>query len=63
MMNNINIKNPQVSNITGGFMYKDVFSPALSLSDLPKRMEKRIHKVRKLIGNNIFSSPYKTNND
>lgn len=56
MINKINIKNPQISN---GFMYKDVFSPALSLSELPKRMEKRIHKVRKLIGNNIFSTPYK----
>ncbi|MBP5399026.1 MAG: hypothetical protein J6Y53_01230 [Alphaproteobacteria bacterium] len=56
MINKLNIKTPQINN---GFMYKDVFSPTISLSDLPKRMEKRIHKVRKMIGNNIFSTPYK----
>ncbi len=59
MINKIDSKNSHLNSTIGGFMYKDVFSPAVSLSDLPKRMEKRISKVRKIVGNNIFSSSYK----
>ncbi|MBO7555791.1 MAG: hypothetical protein J6T72_00115 [Alphaproteobacteria bacterium] len=48
--------------IGGGFLYRNVFSPSISLDDFPKRMEKRIQKVRKMVKNNIFIHPYKSDN-
>lgn len=48
--------------VGSGFLYRNVFSPSISLSDFPKRMEKRIQKVRKTVKNNIFVHPYKSDN-
>ncbi|MBR1649076.1 MAG: hypothetical protein IJ689_05700 [Alphaproteobacteria bacterium] len=42
-----------------GFAYKDIFSPSESLDEMPKRMEERIKKVRKMRKNHIFADPYK----
>ena len=42
-----------------GFEYRNIFSPSESLQDMPKRMEERIKKIRKIRKNNIFSEPYK----
>ena len=45
-----------------GFLYRNVFSPSVPLDTFPKRMEKRIQKVRKLVKNHIFTQPYKSDN-
>ena len=45
-----------------GFLYRNVFSPSISLDTFPKRMEKRIRKARKIVKNNIFIQPYKSDN-
>ena len=45
-----------------GFLYRNVFSPSISLDTFPKRMEKRIRKVRKIVKNNIFTQPYISDN-
>ena len=42
-----------------GFEYKSVFSPSASLQEMPKRMEERIKKIRKIRKNRIFKTPYK----
>ena len=42
-----------------GCDYKNIFSPVESLDDMPKRMEDRIKKLRKIRKNKIFKEPFK----
>ena len=42
-----------------GFDYKNIFSPVEPIDDMPKRMEDRIKKVRKIRKNKIFKEPFK----
>lgn len=41
-----------------GFEYKNIFSHSEPISDMPKRMEERIKKVRKMRRNVIFTEPF-----
>lgn len=41
-----------------GYAYKNIFSPKESIAEMPKRMEERIKRVRKMRKNNIFAEPY-----
>lgn len=42
-----------------GYDYKNIFSPVEPIDDMPKRMEDRIKKVRKIRKNKIFKEPFK----
>jgi len=42
-----------------GYEYKNIFSRSESVADMPKRMEERIKKVRKMRKNAIFAEPFK----
>ena len=42
-----------------GYDYKNIFSPVESIDDMPKRMEDRIKKVRKIRKNKIFKESFK----
>lgn len=41
-----------------GYDYKNIFSPSESIADMPKRMEERIKKVRKMRKNKIFPEQF-----
>lgn len=45
-----------------GFDYKNIFSPSEPLTDMPKRMEARIKKIRKMRRKCIFPEPFKAPN-